>query len=109
MATNYLQKGDVLDYLNDNEGDIASGQVVVLGKRIGVALTDITANTVGAIQMVGVFNVAKAAEEFSIGLPLYWKASSQQLTKIVTGNTLAGFAFAAARAEDVTIALKLNA
>jgi len=109
MATNYLQKGDVIDYVNDSEEDIASGEVVLIGKRIGVALTDIVQDAVGAIQVVGVFQLPKAAEVISIGTLLYWKASDQHLTKTATGNILAGFACTSASAADTTIAIKINA
>jgi len=109
MATNYLQQGDVLDYLNDSEESIASGEVVLVGKRLSVALTDIAPGVVGAIQMVGVFNLPKAAEVISIGTPLYWKASQQQLTKTATGNILVGFAYANTTAADKTTAIKINA
>jgi len=109
MAKNYLQQGDVLDYLNDNEAAIVSGAVVVIGKRVSVALTDIAPETVGAIQVVGVFNLPKAAEVVAMGTPLYWKASPQHLTKTATGNTLAGFACASTTAADKTIAIKINA
>ena len=109
MATNYLQKGDVLDYLNDSEDEIVSGDVVLLGKRLGVALTDIAYKSVGAIQVVGVFNLAKAAEDVTMGMPLYWKESQQQLTKTATGNILAGFACINTTAADTTVAIKINA
>ncbi len=109
MAKNYLQKGDVLDYLNNSEEDIVSGEVILIGKRLSVALTDIVPDSVGAISVVGVFNLAKAAEEFSIGTPLYWKESQQHLTKTATGNILAGFACANTTAADTTIAIKINA
>lgn len=59
MATNYIQDGKVIDYTNGGSA-IVSGAVVVIGALIGVALTDIAANAVGAVQICDVFELPKA-------------------------------------------------
>lgn len=57
MATNYIQDGQVIDYANAGAA-IASGDVVVVGNRIGVALVDIAATTgTGAVGFWGVFSL----------------------------------------------------
>jgi len=109
MATNYLQQGDVLTYHNDTDNTIASGQAVLVGKRLGVALTDIMLDTTGALRMVGVFQLPKAAVDIDVGTPLYWQVSEQKLTKTATDNTLASSTFASATAADATIVIKINA
>ena len=75
MATNYEQKGYVIDYTNPG-ADIASGDVVVIGSTMGVALTDILAGETGAVQISNVFNLPKAdAADISQGDPVYWIAA----------------------------------
>jgi len=59
MATNYVQDGGVIDYSNAGAA-ISSGDVVVIGNQIGIALVDIAATTgTGAVAMEGVFDVPK--------------------------------------------------
>ncbi|MBK8974109.1 MAG: DUF2190 family protein [Hahellaceae bacterium] len=64
MATNYIQGGAVMDYVNNTGSDIASGDVVVIKNLIGVSLTDIpntTPNSVGAVAIDGVYEVPKVS------------------------------------------------
>lgn len=57
MTTQYVQDGQVIDYVNAGAA-IASGDVVIVGNRIGVALVDIPATTgTGAVGFWGVFNL----------------------------------------------------
>lgn len=57
MATNYIQDGTVIDYANAGAA-IASGDVVIVGNRIGVALVDIPATTgTGAVSFYGVYEL----------------------------------------------------
>ena len=55
----YWQRGETLDYQNTTEEMIAANTVVLLGKRIGVAGTDIPAGGAGSLHMTGVFEIPK--------------------------------------------------
>lgn len=59
MATNYVYSGDVVDYTAG--ADITSGDVVVIGQQIGVALVDIANGSTGSVALCGVFEVPKVA------------------------------------------------
>ena len=52
----YIQKGDRIDYKNDTEVVIKSGDVVVMGaNRIAVADCQIEVGAVGALALTGVW------------------------------------------------------
>lgn len=77
MATNYVQDGDVIEYANSGAA-ISSGDVVVVGNQIGVALVDIAATTgTGSVAMAGVFDLPKVnAAVISQGENVMWDSSA---------------------------------
>lgn len=108
MAKNYIQEGNVLSYTAT--AAIASGAVVVIGKRIAIALADIAVGETGAITAEGVFAVAKLGTDVvGQGDLLYWDAANSRLTTTAAGNTAAGFAAAPAGAGVGTVNIKINA
>ena len=98
MTTKFLQKGEVLEYSNSGSA-IAANDVVVIGRRVGVALEDIAATTgKGSVQLVGVFYDQPAVNNsaFAQGDNLYYNASSNKFTNVyATGLIPAGWAWAA--------------
>lgn len=63
--------------------NITAGDVVVQGELVGVARLDITANTIGALAVEGVFDFPKATgagTELLVGADVYWDAGAQQAT-----------------------------
>lgn len=109
MAANKVQDGNIIDYTNATGADIASGDLVVIGTRVGVALVDIANTASGAVAMEGVFEVDKEASlAVGQGDLLYADATSGELDKTSTDQTQAGYAFAAAKAADGTVQVKLN-
>lgn len=108
MAKNYIQEGNVLSYTAT--AAVASGAVVVIGKRIAIALADIAVGEPGAITAEGVFAVAKLGTDVvGLGDLLYWDAANNRLTSTAAGNTAAGFAAAPAGAGVGTVNIKINA
>jgi len=108
MTSKYKQPGDVIDYTAT--AAIASGDVVVIGTKVGVALGAIANGSVGSVQVVGVFTLAKkSADVVAQGAALYWDAANKYLTVTSSGNTLAGYAFNAAAAGIAVADVKLNA
>lgn len=59
MATNYIQPGSVIEHTAS--ADISSGDVVVIGNIIGVALVDIANGSTGSVAIEGVFTVPKVS------------------------------------------------
>lgn len=108
MTTKFVQPGEVIDYTAG--ANIASGQVVLMGARIGVALKAIANGETGPIQVTGVFNIAKlSTDNMAQGALLYWDNTNSRLTTTASGNTLAGFAAAAAAATTTSVNIKINA
>lgn len=78
MTTKSVQDGKVIQYANTGSA-IASGDVVVMGNTIGIALEDIAATTgVGSVAVEGVFsNIPKVtAAVFAQGEKLIWDVSA---------------------------------
>lgn len=105
---NFIQPGDVLDYTAG--ANITRGQVVVMGVRVGVAVSDIANGSSGAVRVRGVVELAKAsADTIAQGALVYWSAANSNITSTDSGNTLAGYAAAAAGNGVTTIRVALNA
>lgn len=105
---NFVQIGDVLDYTAGSA--IASGAVVVMGVRIGIAVANIASGDVGPVRVKGVVELAKLSTDTPAqGALLYWDAANSRLTTTAGGNTLAGYAAKAAGNGVTTAWLHLNA
>jgi len=110
MAKNYVQEGDVIDYVNASGSTITSGTAVLIGARLGVALADIANGATGSVQVEGVFTVPKLGTDVvAAGALLYWDNTNKRLTTTASSNTLSGFAVAAAGSGVTTVNIKINA
>ncbi|MGE0606557.1 MAG: DUF2190 family protein [Pirellulales bacterium] len=105
----YMQAGDYIDYTPG--ADLASGDVVVQGDLIGVAVRPITANTPGALAVTGVFDFAKATgggTAITAGALVYWADGANQATTTSAGNKLLGKCVKAAADADATVRVRLS-
>jgi len=115
MATNFVQDGNVIDYSNSGSA-ISSGDLVVMGETLGVALVDIAATTgTGAVAVTGVYNFAKvSAAVIAQGESLTWDVSAgafdDNAATPATGDVTGAACFAAEAAGNgvTTIAVKLT-
>ncbi len=108
MTTKYVMSGDVIDYVAGS--NITSGQVLLIGTRIGVALSNIASGATGAVRVLGIFTIAKLSTDVvAAGALLYWDNTNSRLTTTASGNTLAGFATAAAGNGVTTVEISINA
>ncbi len=91
--TNKIQAGHSMEYANAGSA-IASGDVVPLVDRCGVALTAIAATSgKGTLELEGVYEIAKDDDEsFAQGDQLFFDASDSTITKTAAGNTPIGIA-----------------
>ena len=77
MANNSQQPGDVMTWTNATGSAVVSGQVVVVGKILAVALVDIANGASGSVALQGVFRVPKAsAAVIAQGENLTWDVSA---------------------------------
>lgn len=106
MATNFIQPGKNIDYVASS--DIESGDVVILGSRCGVALTDIANGSTGSVATEGVWDLpCKSADVIEKYDDLYYDAENEELTLTSSGNTFAGMAVTAAGNGVITVKVKL--
>lgn len=77
MATNYSGDGHVITWTNGTGSAVSSGDVVVVGQQIGVALVDIANGDSGSVQLDGVFDLPKVdAAVIAQGESVIWDASA---------------------------------
>lgn len=87
-----------------------AGAMTLIGTRVGVAVADVAASTPGVFAIEGVYTITKLTSDVvAQGALLYWDNTNLRLTTTSAGNTLAGFAFAAASGTDTTVQIKINA
>ena len=102
----YWQRGESLDYLNSGSTVIEANTVIALGTRIGVAGTDINPGEKGSLHVTGVYEIAKTGTgEIAMGAAVYFDGTG--IVTASSGNTPAGYAAAAAGANDTVILVKL--
>ncbi len=94
MMAKYVQRGDSVDYTP--EADVDAGTVVVIGPNlIGISKLDIKAGELGALALVGVYDLPKATgtgADISRGVNIYWdnalKIATTDNSKIYLGATI---------------------
>lgn len=102
----YVQPGESIDYVPSIF--VAAGTVVVLGDLLGVTKRDIRANELGALALVGVFDVAKGNETLALGTTVYWDATNQHLTATAGSHKRFGNVVRAAADDDPTVRARLH-
>jgi len=109
VKASYLQRGETLDYINNSADTVMeAGTVVVLGTRIGVIGTDIPPGQAGSVHMSGVFEIAKtSANAIEMGTTVYFDGNGITEAGGASSPT-AGYAAAAATADDSTILVQIN-
>lgn len=107
MATNKVQTGKVKSYAHSSA--VTSGEAIIIGKRIAVALGNYEADELGAYDTEGVYTLPKtnASDVIADGVEVYLTpAGNVSLSN--SGNTSAGCAFAASAAGVTTVDVKIN-
>lgn len=109
MNTEYIQKGEMLDYKNEGTENIVLGQIVVQGSRAFVAADNIPVGAVGALAAAGVFSMEKAAgEAIGMGDRVYYDSANDCITKAEKDNTETGYAVEAAPGAAGTVKVKIG-
>lgn len=113
MAKNFIQPGHVIQY--SPAAALSSGDVVVIGNILGVALVDIAVGAAGSVQIDGVFNVPKvSAAVIKAGEDLTWDVSASAFddnAAIPTTGDVTGapaIAFADAGASETVLPVKFT-
>lgn len=86
---NYVQPGDTLTLAAPYA--LTSGQGALVGTLFGVATADAANGADVELQLVGVFDLAKAASQaWTVGALIYWDNTNKVCTTVSTSNTLIG-------------------
>ncbi len=104
MQARFIHDGKSVDFFP--EADVAAGTVIALGDLVGV--TKIQAGRLGALAVVGVFDVAKSDAAITLGSKVYWDATAKQAVTTATGNKQLGIAIQAAEATDGMVRVRIG-
>lgn len=107
MAKNKIQEGAVLSITAP--AAYVSGQLVLIGALVGVALHSCAQGADVSIDTEGVYELPKkdAADDIALGAPVFATATGQIDKESTAGNVLAGYAVAAAGAGTTTVLVRL--
>jgi len=88
---------------------VVAGQVIVLNEIIGISTQDIPANTLGALAIKGIFEIAKkdSVDTFAVGELVFWDVADNECNAD-DGNPLAGICVRAAGATAPTVWVAIN-
>lgn len=104
---NFVCEGKTIDHIPAAQR--LAGAATLIGAKIGVALNDTAANAQGVFAIDGVFTLPKlSTDNITQGALVYWDNTNLRLTLTSAGNTLAGYAFAAAAATTTTVDCVIN-
>lgn len=111
MATNILYtEAEVMPYTNSSGSTIASGTLVLVGAKVGVAVADIANGSAGNLAMNCAVSYAKntgASTGGAQGANAYWDNTNKKVTAVSTSNTLLGYFWATCADGDATAQVKL--
>lgn len=105
MAQNFIQDGDVMPVILS--GTVASGDGVLVGDTVGVALNSGVSGDTIQVAICGVYELPKASGAVSQGTKLYWDSSVKNVTTTASSNKQIGIAFSSAASGDATVQVKL--
>lgn len=115
---NFISDGKRLEWYNDSGSPVISGQVVLAGSLVGVAVEDIASTGTGALALQGVFALPKGVLStcaLTVGQAVYWDASGAVVTGTIasgvyptaTANVFVGKVTKAATAAATTVQVRL--
>ena len=106
MDARYVQRGEAIDYTPT--ADVAAGDVVAVGKLVGVAKLDIKAGELGALAVVGVYEIATGGTAVAMGDVVSVDPTTGQVAAAgASGAVKFGHAVTAATASDTTVNVRL--
>lgn len=106
IMQNSIQNGNTMDYTPS--ADVTGGDLIVFANMVAVAITDIPAGAIGALETVGVKDLPKGNIAFAQGQAVY-VATDGTLSASSGENIIrAGVAWADAAGGDATVAVKIN-
>ena len=106
MQARFIHDGKSIDFLSVT--DVPAGSVIVQGSLVGITKLDVKADRLGALAVVGVFDIAKGNAAIPLGSRVYWDTTAKQAVLSATGNATLGVAVAEATADDAVVRVRLG-
>ncbi|EMY46524.1 DUF2190 family protein [Glaesserella parasuis] len=108
MATNFIEMGEAIKIKAKTA--VKGGELVVTGDLAGIAVADIAKDEIGALSVIGVWQVkAKSDEAIAQGDKLYWDTSAKEATKTAGSHKYIGIAWSDSPSSTAVVTVKLNA
>lgn len=117
MATNFVQSGEAVTFINSGVTDIASGSLVVMANLVGIAAGLVKAGESGVLYLSGVYTLPKTAhatdQAIVAGGAVIWDASAAKCVNAATtpaeGDAAGwGVAIEAAASTATTVKVRLT-
>ena len=106
MKARYIQRGESIDYTP--EADVAAGDIIKIGKIVGIAKLDIKAGELGALAVVGVYEIATGGIAVNPGdLVCVDPATGKVCAESAAGAIKFGHAVTKATTTDTTVHVRL--
>lgn len=106
MKARYIQRGDSIDYTSTS--DIAAGDIIKVGSLVGVAKLDIKAGELGALALVGVYELEGNGTAIEAGTVVSVDPTTGKVcAEGATGAVKFGHAVQSAAATDATVLVRL--
>ena len=106
MKARYIQRGDSIDYTSTS--DIAAGDIIKVGSLVGVAKLDIKAGELGALALVGVYELEGNGTAVEAGTVVSVDPTTGKVcAEGATGAVKFGHAVQSAAATDATVLIRL--
>ena len=109
MKARYIQRGESIDFVPT--ADVAAGDILKLGKLIGIAKLDIKTGELGSLALVGVYEIPKVGlAEFAQGALVAYDFENGFATTAETSpeSVPIGHAVAAAGRSDTTVLVRIE-
>lgn len=109
MKARYIQRGESIDFVPT--ADVAAGDILKLGKLIGIAKLDIKTGELGSLALVGVYEITKVGlAEFAQGALVAYDFENGFATtaEISPDSTPIGHAVSAAGRSDTTVLVRIE-
>lgn len=104
---NFIQNGDIITLIAPT-GGVASGEAFIVGSLFGVAAYAAAEGIEVETQLVGVFDLPKAAGAIAQGARVYFDTTAKKVTGTAGSNKLVGAAIVAAATGDATARVRLD-
>ena len=106
MKARYIQRGESIDYTP--AADVAAGDIVKIGRIVGIAKLDIKAGELGALAVVGVYEIATGGAAVDPGdLVCVDPATGSVCAESAAGAIRLGHAVTKAEPTDTTVHVRL--